>query len=1630
MGEHIYRPTEDVLNEWPTVYPDGTDHYVRVDESTPTSYDYVFSADGTGDGAVEIFGLSGSADEFAACPMIPWGTGGLYLYQMRITVYAHYSRGKRGYLKAFLYINGTKYYAQSMGGDDVWYVNSRSMIYRAFTFTSCPWGANTLGTNWGIAPKDIAIGVEKYGSAGNLYLDCIYVTGVVGSAPGAPGAPTEPWFETYNNRVRGIVGQASSNDLVPWDVGLSAVMASNSGGCKVQVSSDGVNADMWDSYLQQFLGVYGNGERSPLIYYDGNTLQDGRTYYFRHKAVNEFSEESGWSDWNSFTGVTDSDWWDANYHRRFNIRAGTAHSALGAGYTLPFTMKTGRGKIVSATGKMNEGIQHSSRQIVYHEGFLYMAWLDTPTLSGTMICYVAKYDIEGDVLSGPVYVYDTGTVTDTHRYPSLIVTANGKLLLIQGHHDSQALIRITTNAHVGGSGIDIENWDSPLSPSSLSSCAYCRPLKASNGDLYIFFRHTFSHRGQWSYTRSSDNGATWSALRVVVYYHDYVISPPSVYCGGVGLDSNDRVHALISWWDNYGSSNRGRAVSYIYSDLDGDGEYTDWYEKEGGGTKVGERTATPNASLNVDYAACSKIATCDNPDSTLSGNYVHTNSEALVIGDSNEPYFVFYTYVDTLGQNSETPIFFVEWGGSSWTITDLYTDESLPKLWKYRQGGQLYFDDGWIHIYGFVKPSGEVDFGGEEYHYRCNLSTHGWSGWYMSANSSKGIGMMSVLDRVYPGVGRWILFVRAEDIVLQKDEFVVAVRFDGADIRVVEVDYNGGSAAYMELDRLPDAIGMEETTIQFALNTAIPADQNVPTDMLIQVYIGKYDAGTPPHDGDIIYRYREGFESYASNSKLNGQGGWAVNPTFYMTIYDSTDVSHYVNAHTNKLWDGDKFLFVGNICIAEKDLDDSLTGLGTDLTDKRVIFHIWDEGGSGRCYLELYDVTADKWIRLGMDFAANYAGYATGTTGWTNTVQLTGTRYYEFEFRINSSGVSGYVNGTQVFSGDTEITVFDKIRIGQSNAGSYMVFDQIIITDLVADEPEVSTTEANPDIKDELATARLGHLLQLSNLGSTRQAHVAMPGKTAAERLADILNLENVDRDRVAEILNLVVTGKCRQAHGLISQITTALRQAHGLTPEAEVTARLAAAMIANVLRSDRFIQSLIVEMTAGGRFDNIIRLQYAVAERCAELIIAEVLGKTRISQAILGDKNAAADIAHLASLLGSDNERIANALAAEKSADSRQSQFAILVKGELSRQAHHTIMETLGSIRQAQAAQANQIASDKMAGYFRGDKTIRSRIAHYMAFEATIGDRLAHYLGVDKTIADAIGQILLAEASGQSRVDHVVSALKNEFTRVSQRSVVESTARDRLASAMQTDKILAGRLALLMLGNKEIQTRLAQTLNFQGAHSERLANAMLAELADGSRLRHLLRAETSGRSRIAELILSQAATFARLASAAILEDTEIDKAAHMIIAEQSTAEWQSQIFVGDKIIADRLAQIVMPQMAASARVNHLVNPAVVASGRDMSLVLVEAAGHPRLAQMVRFYGRTSLRFNQIMISRQGYLSLPGGRYVEVGEEFRQLTVPAEDRGITVGPDDRIRIVQSEDRTVCVPNEDRTIVVK
>jgi hypothetical protein len=1527
-----YYPTTDVDSGWGKSGAGAP--YEHVDEVTPSKTDYLYSSTGAAqNGDVVSFTAEGSSEDFANCPMVPWLSFGGF----KIEAYCYKYGSGTPQIAGYISVNGTKYYAQALfpPGDVVHNVTSTSGQNYTFNWNSAPWSTTGL-TNWGYAPTEVTFGIEKRSDAGTVRLYACRLALSLFSAPTpvTPDAPDNLLIETGQDRLDGVTGTASpvgSGSPVPWDFNISADSDyAGITGVKVQVGTSSGASDIWDSDLIQLGDEYDDGDQFTIPYGGSAILQDGVQYFLRMRAYNAYCDESAWGTGVTFYGVTDLDWWDDDYHSRFNVRAGTSHTALEVGHTLPFTMETGGGEVICEYAHVNEGLQHSGRHIIEYDGFLYYTFIGSTTAGGNIKVYVGKKKLSTGVVYDAQLVHTTGTSSDTHYYGTLEIGADKKLHLIIGGHGTQGYYYRSTSAADRTTGVDLTSWATASTPTALQYCTYARINVTSTGTLFVFFRHKEgAYYSAMCYMYSTDNGSNWSARQYVIRYLGYVESPPSIYCGGIQIDGDDRVHILVSWWDSYGSSNKGRALSYIYADLDGtSGKYDDWYELETAG-QVGS-TTTYASSANVEYSDCSKIATCTNPDTTLSDDFVHSNSEALVVDSDGSPHFVYYEY-STAGTGDETPVFYCSWTGSAWDIEDLYTDESLPKLWKYRQGGQLYYDpdDDAIYIYGFIKPTGETRFGGELYRWRKIIATSSWSGEALSGNSGKGIGMMSVLKSKSATAGRVVLYTRCNALILMEDNYLPLVRYDAADVRVVQASYNGTTVTRTELDRLPViSFELSEAEIEFALATAIAANTNAPTNCIHQVYFGKSNASSPPADPDDVYLYYEGFEAYTSNTSLATQGGWSLESGTSPKVYSADDYTNYLSAHTNKLWGGNKFLPVETLGVITQ-------SIGTDVTDVDVIFHIWGENNyDARGYLELYDATAAKYIRLGFyaKTGSNKATYKIDTASWVDSTTLGLARYYPYRLTVDSTnGVSAYVwyNDTwnALFTNDPTITVFDTLKIGGSASGSYdILFDEIYIRKRVATEPTVVDTEDTAEVFYTEGTGRLANKLQLVHVDTDRLGQIVIPEKTAVDRLMQSLILINQATPRLAHRLALEASDSGRLALALILEAAGTEEIANLIRLEAGVSSRVAQLLIAEAAATGRVGNLLDVEKAEISRVVSKIILEAAADSRLASMLIPDKAELSRLGNSLLPDKAEVARLAHRVLFEGSVETRLANFIQAEATAGTRLGSWVRLEAATTAELANMVLTEAGSFERLAMALKlddtdvsrlAHGLLADKaersrVCNAILGDKAIEARLAHGVTVEATDADRIAHNLLADKAAVARLYNGLITEAHRTDRVHHTVHFIESITTRIS--NLLELAAGDstRLAQLLQLDDETTTRLCNSLLADKELATRAAHAVLLSGGTYSRVANAVTIEATGSERAAQILNLQASVTDRVAHLLTLEITDSTRLSNTMQVIQTGTDRLAHTVPLAQTALSRLASALLTDKVIAARLMNFVL----------------------------------------------------------------------------------------------------------------------
>src|SRR5579859_870126 len=139
-----------------------------------------------------------------------------------------------------------------------------------------------------------------------------------------------------------------------------------------------------------------------------------------------------------------------------------------------------------------------------------------PTVNKTFISwagantdnYVQTYDNASRTISSPILV--GAGAGDPHNYPTAVLTDDGHILVFRGMHNVQLYMARSNNPDSAASFTD-----GPVS--AAPAATYPMPLKADNGDIYVFYRETMetvtaapADFRPMQYIVSTDNGHSFT----------------------------------------------------------------------------------------------------------------------------------------------------------------------------------------------------------------------------------------------------------------------------------------------------------------------------------------------------------------------------------------------------------------------------------------------------------------------------------------------------------------------------------------------------------------------------------------------------------------------------------------------------------------------------------------------------------------------------------------------------------------------------------------------------------------------------------------------------------------------------------------------------------------------------------------------------------------------------------------------------------------------------------------------------------------------------------------------------------------------------------------------------------------
>ena len=203
---------------------------------------------------------------------------------------------------------------------------------------------------------------------------------------------------------------------------------------------------------------------------------------------------------------------------------------------------------------------HQSRAH-YRSGKTYLAWVGPDNHP-----YVSVYSHKKNEWSAHERV-GTNLISpqDYHGNPSILIDREGFLHVFYGGHNKK--MRYSRSSKP----LSNDDWEDYTSRLPYTESTYPQLFVMSDGTIYSFYRRK-THRGNWSYVTSKDNGRTWSKE---VHVLDGRSPPGNGWYTAFTKDPNrDHIHLMFLWHaskDNLPHSRRN--LYYMHMDHSA-GEWT------------------------------------------------------------------------------------------------------------------------------------------------------------------------------------------------------------------------------------------------------------------------------------------------------------------------------------------------------------------------------------------------------------------------------------------------------------------------------------------------------------------------------------------------------------------------------------------------------------------------------------------------------------------------------------------------------------------------------------------------------------------------------------------------------------------------------------------------------------------------------------------------------------------------------------------------------------------------------------------------------------------------------------------------------------------------------------------------
>jgi hypothetical protein len=199
----------------------------------------------------------------------------------------------------------------------------------------------------------------------------------------------------------------------------------------------------------------------------------------------------------------------------------------------------------------------------YYNGKTYFSMVN----GSTGAVFISSYDHAAQTTTTPVQV-STMPGVDTHVAPTVLVRDSDKRIMVAlcVHGGSGLFLLVSTNPEDATSFGSSVNIDASVGASDYAFLNLIQLTGVANDPIYIFYRDDSGSVGRLAYTKSIDDGATWSARTLVM-------TPFSNQIGWAIRPSTNRIDVMASDRDIFGTEG-AVDIGHMYMDGTDDKWYT------------------------------------------------------------------------------------------------------------------------------------------------------------------------------------------------------------------------------------------------------------------------------------------------------------------------------------------------------------------------------------------------------------------------------------------------------------------------------------------------------------------------------------------------------------------------------------------------------------------------------------------------------------------------------------------------------------------------------------------------------------------------------------------------------------------------------------------------------------------------------------------------------------------------------------------------------------------------------------------------------------------------------------------------------------------------------------------------